>query len=308
MKQGFNMQFALDDLSAFAVVAEELNFSRAAARIGISPSALSQTIRKLEARLGLRLLTRTTRSVALTPAGERLFAAVDEGLGLIRSELETVSSEGDAPTGHLRINASEYSALQVLEPALRDFLPAHPGITVEIVTDNGFVDIVAQRFDLGVRMGESVDKDMISFAVAPTQPIRIVASPAYLARHPAPDHPDDLMAHHCINMRFSGSGELFAWEFERDGKEFRIRVPSVLIVSESQIALNAALAGTGMAWMPQDLVREHLAAGRLVSVLDGWTAPLPELHVYYPDRNFQRTALKLLLDHLRKWAKAGGQS
>ncbi len=293
----------LDDLSAFAIVAQELNFTRAAARIGVSPSALSQTIRKLEERLGLRLLTRTTRSVALTPAGERLFAAVDEGIGLIRSEIETVSAEGAAPTGHLRVNASEYSALQILEPALRDFLPAHPGITVEIVTDNGFVDIVAQRFDLGLRMGESVDKDMISFAVSPVQPVRIVGSPAYFARHPVPRHPDDLMAHRCINMRFSGSGELFAWEFARDGREFRVRVPATLIVSESQIALNAALEGTGLAWMPQDLVDGHLATGRLRAVLDGWTMPLPELHVYYPDRTFQRTALKLLLDHLRAWSK-----
>ncbi|SFP17362.1 DNA-binding transcriptional regulator, LysR family [Cohaesibacter marisflavi] len=293
----------LNDLSSFAVVAEELNFRRAAARLNVSPSALSQTIRKLEERLGIRLLMRTTRSVALTPAGERLSAAVTDGLSIIRQEIGAMSAQSDAPAGHIRVNASEYAALRILEPALRDFLPDYPKISVEVVIDNGFVDIVAQKFDLGIRAGESVERDMISFAVRPEEPIRIVGSPEYFAQHARPEHPNDLLQHHCINMRFSGSGELFPWEFEKDGNAFRVRVPSRFIVSGAQIAKNATITGMGLCYMPQDLVEKDLAEGKLISVLDEWTVPLAEHHVYYPSRSYQTTALSLFLKHLRAWGK-----
>lgn len=292
-----------NDLESFLAVAEELNFTRAAARLNISPSALSQTIRRLEARLGLRLLVRSTRSVALTPAGERMFTAVSDGLGTIRREIDALGSQSGAASGALRITTSEYAALQVLEPALREFLPAHPGISVEAVIDNGLTDIVAGKFDAGIRLGESVERDMISFPVRPPVPVRIVGAPGYFARLGRPGHPADLAHHTCINMRFSGSGELFAWEFEEGGRDFRVRVPSQLIVSDAQVALNATLAGTGLSYMPLDLVSGHLAAGELASVLDPWVPPLPALHLYYPDRTHQTRAFTLFIQHMRYWAR-----
>lgn len=293
-----------DELESFLAVAEELNFTRAAARLNISPSALSQTIRRLEARLGLRLLVRTTRSVALTPAGERMKTAVSDGLGTIRHEIEALGSQSGAVVGALRITISEYAALQVLEPALREFLPAHPGISVEAVIENGLTDIVAGKFDAGIRLGEHVERDMISFAVRPSVPVRIVGAPRYFDRYGRPDHPTDLAQHNCINMRFSGSGELFAWEFEEAGRDFRVRVPSQLIVADAQVALNATLAGTGLCYMPEDLVAAHLAAGELESVLDPWVPSLPDLHLYYPDRTHQTRAFMLFLQHMRRWSRA----
>ncbi len=299
------MSGQFDDLESFLAVAEELNFTRAAARLNISPSALSQTIRRLEARLGLRLLVRSTRSVALTPAGARMVSAVRCGLGTITREIAELSSQSEAASGALRITTSEYSALTVLEPALRDFLPAHPKISVELVIDNGFVDIVAERFDAGLRLGESVERDMISVAVRGPVPMQIVGAPSYFAREGRPTQPADLARHRCINMRFSGSGALFAWEFcAPDGRDFRVRVPSQLIVSDAQVALNATLAGSGLSYMPQDLVAQALAAGALESVLEGWLPPLPALHLYYPDRTHQTRAFSLFIQHMRAWAKA----
>jgi|TARA_R110002126_G_scaffold86592_1_gene209024 DNA-binding transcriptional LysR family regulator len=297
-----------DDLESFLVVAEELNFTRAAARLNISASALSQAIRRLEARLGLRLLVRSTRSVAMTPAGERMFTAVSDGLGTIRREIDALGSQSEVAEGLLRITTSEYAALVVLEPAMRDFLAAHSGISVEAVIDNGLVDIVAGKFDAGIRVGESVEQDMISFRVRDAMPVRIVGAPAYFGRHARPEHPADLARHTCINMRFSGSGELFAWEFEEGERDFRVRVPSQLIVSDAQVALNATLAGTGLSYMPLDLVSAHLASGDLVSVLDKWVPPLPELHLYYPDRTHQMRAFTLFIQHMRNWAKAHGRT
>ena len=296
-------QFA--DLESFLAVARLLSFTRAAAELNVSPSALSQSLRRLETRLGLRLLVRSTRSVALTPAGERLFSAVTEGLGTITREIDALGSDTGAAQGALRITTSEYAALMVLEPALRDFLPAHPGITVELVIDNGLNDIVAGKFDAGLRLGESVARDMISFAMRPAVPLRVVGSPAYFARHGRPDHPADLAHHSCINMRFSGSGELFAWEFHEAGRDFRVRVPARLIVSDAQVALNATLAGTGLSYMPLDLVADHLARGGLATVLEAWMPALPELHLFYPDRTHQTRVFALFVQHMRAWAKAG---
>jgi len=301
------MTSQFDDLESFLIVAEELNFTRAAARLNISPSALSQTIRRLEARLGLRLLVRSTRSVALTPAGARMVTAVSDGLGTIRREIDALGAQSEAASGTLRITISEYAALQVLEPAMRDFLPAHPGISIEAVIDNGLSDIVAGKFDAGIRPGDSVERDMISVPVRPPVPIRIVGAPAYFARAAAPQHPADLAQHACINMRFSGSGEVFAWEFSEAGRAFRVRVPSQFIVSDAQVALNATLAGTGLSYMPQDLVADHLAAGRLVSVLDGWVPPLPAFHLYYPDRTHQTRAFTLFLQHMRRCGAISGE-
>ncbi|OCX56638.1 hypothetical protein BFP70_19690 [Thioclava sp. SK-1] len=293
-----------DDLESFQVVAEELSFTRAAARLNISTSALSQTVRRLEARLGFRLLVRSTRSVALTPAGERMFTAVCDGLGTIRHEIDALSSQSDTASGALRITASDYDALQILEPALRDFLPTYPGISIEVVIDNGFTDIVAEKFDAGIRVGKKLDKDMISFPLRGPIPKRIVGSPQYFARRSRPKQPSDLSHHSCINMRFSRSGELFAWEFEEDGRNFRVRVPSQLIVSDPQVALNATLAGTGLSYMPQDLVEAHLASGTLESVLDAWTPSIPEIHLYYPNRTHQTRAFTLFTQHMRQWARS----
>jgi DNA-binding transcriptional LysR family regulator len=289
----------LNDLLAFLAVARERSFTRAAAQLGVSQSALSHTIRGLEERLGLRLLTRTTRSVAPTEAGERLILSIGPRFEEIDAELAALSALRDKPAGTVRITAGEHSADTILWPAVAKLLPDYPDIRVEINVDYGLTDIVTERYDAGVRLGEQVAKDMIAVRIGPDMRMAVVGSPAYFARRPPPRTPQDLTAHSCITIRLPTYGGLYAWEFERDGHELKVRVEGQLVFNTIALRLNAVLGGLGLAYMPEDQVREHVAAGRLVHVLKDWCAPFPGYHLYYTSRRQCSPALSLLIDALR---------
>jgi DNA-binding transcriptional LysR family regulator len=289
----------LDDLLAFLAVARERSFTRAAAQLGVSQSALSQTLRGLEARLGLRLLTRTTRSVAPTEAGERLLRAVGPRLDEIRAELAALSELREKPAGTVRITATENAATLVLWPALERLLPRYPDIRVEIVIDYGLTDIVAERFDAGVRPGETVAKDMVAVRIGPDMRMAVVGAPSYFAERPRPGTPQDLTAHGCINLRLPTHGGLYAWEFGKDGRELRVRVEGQLVLGTAALILTAALSGFGLAYLPEEQVRAHLADGRLVRVLADWCEPFPGYHLYYPSRRQPTPAFALLVEALR---------
>src|SRR6478609_7133933 len=271
-------------LQAFLAVARERSFTRAAAKLGVSQSALSHTIRGLEARLGLRLLSRTTRSVAPTEAGERLLRAVGPRFEEIDAELAALSALRDKPAGTIRITAAEHAADSILWPALQRFLPDYPDIKVEIDVDYGLRDIVAERYDAGVRLGEQVAKDMIAVRVGPDLRLAIVASPSYFAARPEPESPRDLVHHNCINFRQPSAGGLYAWEFEKRGRELRVRVDGQLIFNRMPPMLNAARAGFGLACLMDDMVEGDVAEGRLTRVLADWCAPFSGYHLYYPSR------------------------
>jgi DNA-binding transcriptional LysR family regulator len=288
-----------NDLAAFAVVAKERSFTRAAAKLGVSQSALSQTIRALEERLGLRLLTRTTRSVAPTVAGERLLQTIAPRFEEIEAELATLSELREKPAGTIRITAGEHAAISVLQPALRRFLPEYPDINVEIIVDYGLTDIVAEGYDAGVRLGEQVAKDMIAVRLGPEMRMAVVGSPSYFERHPPPQTPQDLTAHTCINMRLPTYGGIFPWELEKDGREVKVRVEGQLVFNNLALRLNSALDGLGVAYMPEDHTLPHIADGRLIRVLEDWCPPFPGYHLYYPSRRHSSPALTLLVDILR---------
>ena len=288
----------LDDLVAFLAVARERSFTRAAAQLGVSQSALSQTVRGLEARLGLRLLTRTTRNVAPTEAGERLLRAVGPRLDEIDAELAALSELREKPAGTVRITATENAAVSVLWPVLERLLPDYPDVRVEIVIDYGLTDIVAERHDAGVRLGEQVAKDMIAVRIGPDMRMAVVGSPSYFARRSPPRTPQDLTDHACINLRLPVHG-LYAWEFERDGRELRVRVEGQLVFNSTALILHAALAGLGLAYLPEDQVQAHLAGGRLVRVLADWCPPFAGYHLYYPSRRQHTPAFALLVEALR---------
>ncbi|MCW6512456.1 LysR family transcriptional regulator [Lichenifustis flavocetrariae] len=289
----------LNDLSAFLAVARERNFTRAAAKLGVSQSALSQTVRGLEARLGLRLLTRTTRSVAPTDAGERLLRTIGPRIDDIQAELAGMSELREKPAGTIRISADEHAASMVLWPALERFLADYPDINVEIVVDNGLIDIVAERFDAGVRAGGIVAKDMIAVPIGPEIRMVVVGSPAYLAKAPKLKVPQDLTEHRCINLRLPTHGGLYAWEFEKGSRELRVRVEGQLAFNDIGLMLSAALAGFGLAYLAQDQVQPHLDGSRLVQVLADWCPPYPGHHLYFPSRRQQSPAFALLVDALR---------
>lgn len=289
----------LNDLSAFLTVARERSFTRAAARLGISQSALSQTVRGLEARLGIRLLTRTTRSVAPTDAGERLLRTVGPRLEEIDAELVALSELREKPVGTIRITATENAADAILWPALARLLPGYPGIKVEIVIGYGLTDIVAERFDAGVRPGEIVAKDMIAVPIGPEMRMAVVGAPAYFAQRSRPRTPQDLTAQACINLRLPSHGGVYAWEFEKGGRELRVRVEGQLVFSTTALILNAALAGFGLAYLPAEQVRVHLDAGRLSRVLADWCPPFSGYHLYYPSRRQHTPAFALLVEALR---------
>ena len=289
----------LNDLLAFVAVAREGSFTRAAAQLGVSQSALSQTIRGLEARLGLRLLTRTTRSVSPTEAGERLLAAAGPRLDEIEAELAALSELRDKPAGTIRISAAEHAANMALWPRLEKFLPDYPDIKVEIAINYSLIDIVAQRYDAGVRLGDQVAKDMIAVRIAPDLRMAIVASPAYFSKRPPPKTPHDLAVHDCINLRLPTHGGLYAWEFAKNGHELNVRVQGQLAFNSSPLILRAALAGFGMACVPEDMVQKHIAAGRLSRVLEKWCPLFPGYHLYYPSRRQSSPAFALLVDALR---------
>jgi DNA-binding transcriptional LysR family regulator len=289
----------LNDLLAFLAVARERSFTRAAAQLGVSQSALSQTVRGLEARLGLRLLTRTTRSVAPTEAGERLLRAVGPRLDEIDAELASLSELREKPAGTIRITAHDHAVRTVLWPGLERLLPDYPDIKVEIVIDYGLTDIVAERYDAGIRSGEIVAKDMVAVRIGPDLRMAVVGAPSYLAKRPRPKTPQDLTTHTCINLRLPTHGGLYAWEFEKGGRELRVRVEGQLVFNGTAPMLDAALAGFGLAYLPEDQVQAHLAEGRLVRVLADWCPPYPGYYLYYPSRRQPTAAFALLVEALR---------
>jgi len=289
----------IDDLTAFLAVARERSFTRAAAKLGVSQSALSHTIRGLEERLGVRLLTRTTRSVAPTEAGERLVRTVGPRLEEIDAELAALTELREKPAGTIRITAGEHSAEAILWPALAKLLPRYPDIKVELVIDYGLTDIVAERYDAGVRLGEQVAKDMIAVRIGPDFRMAVVGAPSYFARRPRPKTPQELTAHDCINIRLPTYGGVYAWEFEKRGRGLKVRVDGQLVFNNTALRLKAALAGLGLAYLPDDQVEKHLADGRLIRVLADWCPPFPGYHLYYPSRRQPAPAFALLVEALR---------
>ena len=289
----------LNDLVGFLAVANERSFTRAAAKLGLSQSALSHTIRDLEERPGVRLLTRTTRSVAPTQAGERLLQTLGPRFQEIDAELAALRELRDKPTGTIRITATEYAVDTLLWPKLAKFLAKYPDITVEISIDSALTDIVAQRFDAGVRSGEQVAKDMIAVRIGPDTSMAVIGSPSYFRKQPEPKRPQDLIGHSCINLRLPTQGGLYAWEFEKGARELKVRVEGQLVFNSTYQMLNAALAGFGLAYVPEDLAQPHLAKGRLKRVLKDWCPPFSGYHLYYPSRRQPAPAFALLVDALR---------
>jgi DNA-binding transcriptional LysR family regulator len=289
----------VNDLLAFLAVAKERSFTKAAAQLGVSQSALSHTIRGLEERLGLRLLTRTTRSVAPTEAGERLLRSVGPQLDEIDSELTALSELREKPAGTIRITAGEHAAQTILWPALATLLPRYPDIKAEVIVDYGMIDIVAERYDAGVRLGGQVAKDMIAVRIGPDMRMAVVGAPSYFASRSRPKKPQDLTAHTCINLRLPTYGGLYAWEFEKRGRELKVRVEGQLVFNNLALRLSAALAGLGVAYLPEDQVQPHVAEGRLIRVLDDWCPPFSGYHLYYPSRRQPTPAFALLVDALR---------
>ena len=289
----------VNDLLAFLAVARERSFTKAAAKLGVSQSALSHTIRGLEARLGLRLLTRTTRSVSPTEAGERLLQTVGHRFEEIEAELESLSELREKPAGTIRISAGEHAVNAILSPALMKFLPRYPDIKVEITVDHSLIDIVAQRYDAGVRSGEQVAKDMIAVRIGPDMRMAVVGAPSYFAKRSPPRKPQDLTEHNCINLRLPTYGGLYAWEFEKGDRELKVRVEGQLVLNGTTQMLNAALAGLGLAYVPQDLAQPHLDKGLLTRVLEDWCPPYSGYHLYYPSRRQSSPAFALLVDALR---------
>jgi len=289
----------LDDLVAFLAVAREQSFTKAAAKLGVSQSALSHIMRALEARLGIRLLTRTTRRVAPTAAGERLLNTLGPRFEEIEAELAALSELRTKPAGAIRISATEYAADAILLPKLAKLLRDYPDIKVEIAVDYGLTDIVAQRFDAGVRSGEQVGKDMIAVRIAPDMRMAVVGTPAYFRKRPEPKRPQDLIEHNCINLRLPTHGGLFAWEFEKAGRELKARVDGQLTFNTTAQMLNAALAGFGLAYVPEGLVQPHVAKGRLKRVLADWCPPFSGYHLWYPNRRQSSAAFSLFVEALR---------
>ena len=288
-----------DDLQAFLAVVREGSFTGAAAKLGVSQSALSHTLRRLEAKLGIRLLSRTTRSLAPTEAGERLLERLGPHFAQIAAELEGLAALRATPAGTVRITASEHAAHEVLWPALTKFLGRYPQIKVEVSVDQSFTDIVAERFDAGVRFGDQVAKDMIAVRIGPDARMLVVGAPAYFAARPLPRRPQDLTAHNCINLRLPTRGGLYAWELEKGNRKLNVRVDGQLVLDNLALMLNAVLAGLGLAFLPEGLVRPHIARGRLRAVLEEWCPPFAGYHLYYPSRRQISPAFGLLVDALR---------
>lgn len=289
----------INDLLAFRAVARERSFTRAAAQLGVSTSALSHTVRGLEERLGVRLLTRTTRSVASTEAGERLLGVIGPSFDEIDAGLAALSDLRDKPAGTIRITCADHPAEAILWPALERILPEYPDIHVEISVDDTLLDIVEERFDVGVRLGEQVAKDMISVPISPKVRMAVVGAPSYFEAQPAPLAPHDLAAHQCINLRLRTLGGFYVWEFEKRGRELKVRVEGQVAFNDARLIIKAAHAGLGLAYVFRDLVEAELSSGKLVEVLADWTPPFTGYHLYYPSRRQQSPALALLVEALR---------
>lgn len=299
MTQGSFLRENMNDLLAFAAVARERSFTRAAGQLGVSQSALSHTIRGLEERLGLRLLTRTTRSVSPTMAGERLLATLSPRLDEIEAELRAISELRDTPAGTIRLTAPDFAVEALLWPKLAPMLRAYPDVHLEIVVDYTLTDIAAEQFDAGVRYGDRVSEGMIAMRIGPDVRLVCVATPDYLARMGRPEVPQDLMAHNCVNVRLPSHGGLWAWEFEKNGRETRVRVPGQLVFNSIGPMLAAVLDGTAIGMMPDFFIAPYLASGQVQTVLDDWVQPFSGLHLFYPSRRHASPAFALLLDALR---------
>ncbi|WP_137894477.1 LysR family transcriptional regulator [Ramlibacter sp. 2FC] len=289
----------ITDVIAFLAIAKERSFTRAAAKIGVSQSALSHTIRGLEERIGVRLLTRTTRSVSPTEAGERLLQTVAPRFEEIESELAAVIELGEKPAGTIRITATDYSVDTVIWPRLAKILPKYPDLKVEVHSDYGLVDIVAQRYDMGVRWGDQVAKDMIAVRIAPDVRMVIVGAPSYIGKRQPVREPQDLLRHNCINLRMTSSGGVLAWELKKGDREVPVKVDGQSTFNGVYQMLNAAVAGCGLAFIPEDLAQPYVAAGQLQYVLEDWFPTFPGFHIYYPSRRQSSRALALVVDSLR---------
>jgi DNA-binding transcriptional LysR family regulator len=289
----------MNDLLAFLAVARERSFTRAAAKIGVSQSALSHTIRGLEERLRLRLLTRTTRSVSPTEAGERLLETVGPRFEEIEAELAALGELREKPAGTIRITATDHAASTILWPKLAKVLPQYPDLKLEITVEQSLTDIVAGRYDAGVRLGEQVAKDMIAVRIGPDERMAVVGAPSYFERRALPKRPQDLVAHDCINLRLPTLGGLYAWEFEKGKRALKVRVEGQLVFTSVAMMLNAALAGFGLAYLPEDEVQAGVADGKLVRVLADWCPPFPGYHLYYPSRRQMTPAFALIVEALR---------
>ncbi|MBU1315839.1 MAG: LysR family transcriptional regulator [Alphaproteobacteria bacterium] len=288
-----------NDLVAFVMVAREESFTKAAVKLGVSQSALSQTVRGLEERLGLRLLTRTTRRVSPTAAGERLLRIAGPRFEEIQTELAALAEMRDKPAGTVRITSGEHAAISVLAPALEKFLPDNPDVNVEITVDYGLTDIVAERYDAGVRLGEQLAKDMIAVRIGPEMRMAVVGAPSYFRQNPWPEIPQDLTGHNCIQIRMPTHGNILSWDFEKDGHELKVRVEGQLVFNNIAMRLDAVKRGLGLAYMPEDQVAEQIATGEVVRVLEDWCAPFPGYHLYYPNRRHASPAFALVVEALR---------
>ncbi|SOC91751.1 DNA-binding transcriptional regulator, LysR family [Rhizobium sp. AN5] len=288
-----------NDLVAFVMVAREESFTKAAVKLGVSQSALSQTVRGLEERLGLRLLTRTTRRVSPTAAGERLLRIAGPRFEEIQTELAALAEMRDKPAGTVRITSGEHAAISVLAPALEKFLPDNPDVNVEITVDYGLTDIVAERYDAGVRLGEQLAKDMIAIRIGPEMRMAVVGAPSYFRQNSWPEVPQDLTGHNCIQIRMPTHGNILSWEFEKDGHELKVRVEGQLVFNNIAMRLDAVKRGLGLAYMPEDQVAEQIARGEVVRVLEDWCAPFAGYHLYYPNRRHTSPAFALVVEALR---------
>jgi DNA-binding transcriptional LysR family regulator len=289
----------LNDITAFAAIAREGSFTKAAAKLGVSQSALSQTMRTLESRLGLRLLSRTTRKVAPTDAGERLLASVAPRLEEIESEIAALGAMRDKPAGTVRISAGDHAAELILWPAIEKLLPKYPDIKIEIILDNGLTDIVTERLDAGVRLGEQVAKDMVAVRIGPDMRMAVVGAPTYFSGRKKLRVPEDLTQHNCINLRMPTSQRLYAWELEKDGRELRARVDGQLVFNSATMAVRAALSGCGLAFVPEDRVLPYIRSGELVRVLADWCPPFAGFHLYFPSGRQQTPAFAAVVEALR---------
>ncbi|MBA1288572.1 LysR family transcriptional regulator [Pseudomonas japonica] len=289
----------ISDLQAFVAVAQNQSFTKAAARLGVTPSALSHTLRALEARLGIRLLTRTTRNVAPTEAGARLMQAVAPLFDQIAEEVSALGELRDKPSGSIRITCSDDAAERCIRPMLAGFLAEYPDIQVEVSIDYGFTNIVTERFDAGIRLGESISKDMIAVRVGPDWRLAVVGTPAYFRRHAAPVLPQDLTQHSCINIRHSANGACYAWEFEKDGRKLTTRVSGQFTANSIVHVMNAALDGIGLAYIPDFLAQPYLESGRLVEVLADWSPTFDGFHLYYPHRSHASPAFAKFVEAIR---------
>jgi DNA-binding transcriptional LysR family regulator len=289
----------LNQLTWFQAVAEERSFTKAAAKLGVAQSTLSHTIKQLEARMGIRLLTRTTRNVATTAAGERLLQTIAPRISEIEDEIAALMAFREKPSGSIRLTLSDHALESVVWPKLKPVLSAYPDISVELILDSTFRNIVEEGFDAGVRLGESVQKDMIAVRIGPDWRLVVVASPDYFAAHGVPEHPQDLIRHVCINMRHETAGGLYAWEFEKDKQALRVRVNGQLTFNNSYAMIDAAVNGYGIAYVPENIVERHIASGELIHVLDDWSPFFDGYFLYYPSRRQNLPAFKVIIDALR---------